>query len=77
VQDSVEVAVVLTVTVMGLSVQERLLGEDEEDKVTEPVKPFKLVIVTVEMPFEPGLRVTVRGLIVTLMLETLMVTVME
>jgi hypothetical protein len=77
VQDSVEVAVVLTGTLVGLSVQERLLGEDEEASVTEPVKPFKLVIVTVEVPFEPGLVVTIRGLIVILKLETLIVTVIE
>jgi len=77
VHDRVEVAVVLTVTLVGLRVQERLLGEDEEVRVTEPVKPFRLVIVTVDVPFEPGLTVTIRGLIVTLKLETLIVTVME
>jgi hypothetical protein len=77
VQDSVEVAVVLTDTLVGLRVQERLLGEDEDVSVTEPVKPFKLVIVTVEVAFEPGLVVTIRGFIVILKLETLIVTVIE
>jgi len=77
VQDSVEVAVVLTDTLVGLRVQERLLREDKEVSVTEPVKPFRLVIVTEDVPFEPGLTVTIRGLIVTLKLETLMVTVTE
>ena len=76
-QERVEVAVVLTVTLVGLRVQARLLGDDDEARVTEPVKPFRLVIVTVEVPFEPGLVVTIRGFIVILKLETLIVTVIE
>lgn len=76
-QESVEVAVVLSDTLVGLRVQERLAGEDKEVRATEPVKPFKLVMVTVDVPFEPGLTVTVRGLIVTVKLETLIVTIIE
>jgi len=75
-QESVELAVVLSDTLVGLRVQDRLLEVDEV-RLTDPVKPFKLVTVTVEVPFEPGLTVTIRGLIVTLKLETLIVTVME
>ena len=75
-QESVELAVVLSDTLVGLRVQDRLLEVDEV-RLTDPVKPFKLVTVIVEVPFEPGLTVTIRGLIVTLKLETLIVTVME
>ena len=57
--------------------QDRLPEEDEDVRLTEPVKPFWLVTATVDVPFEPGTIVTIRGVIATLKLETLIVTVME
>jgi hypothetical protein len=77
VQESVEVAVVVSDTLVGLRVQERLVEGEDDVRVTEPVKPFRLVTVTVEVPWAPGMSLTVRGLSVTLKLETLMVTVIE
>jgi len=58
-------------------VHDRLPEEDTDVRLTEPVKPFWLVTVTVDVPFEPGTIVTIRGVIATLKLETLIVTVME
>ena len=50
--------------------------EDEDVRLTEPMN-FRLVTVTVDVPFEPGITVTLRGLIATLKLETLIVTTTE
>ena len=63
-------------TLAGLTVQERLPEEDEDVRPTEPMN-FWLVTVTVDVPFEPGITVTLRGLIATLKLETLIVTTTE
>ena len=57
--------------------QDRLPEEDEDVRLTEPVKPFWLVTTTVDVPFEPGITVTLRGVIVTLKLETLTRTMTE
>lgn len=70
-QESVEEFVVVRDTLVGLRIQERLPEEDDDVRLRVPVKPFWLVTVTVDVPFEPGTTVTLRGLIVTLKLETL------
>ena len=57
--------------------QERLPDEDEAVRLTEPAKPFWLVTATVDVPFDPGITVTLRGVIATLKLETLTRTITE
>jgi len=42
------------VTLLGDSVQDRPAGEDNEDSVTVPVKPFTAVTVMVEVPEAPA-----------------------
>ena len=75
--DSVEVPDVPRVTLVGLRVQVRPVGETVEVSVTVPVNPFTLVTVMVEVAVAPTVVETLVGLAVTVKSRTVKATVAD